>query len=193
VEDMNSLFIKRYIAYTLGMKLIRTLLLKERGSDKNKSSVPSFRGVIEVKHSIPGRVRLHIPKLREEENIEAILQLKKVDGIERIEVNSYLGTALFVYKEEIVSPSLIVGLIVRVMGLEDQIESKPRSMVSKELKSLNESLNMAVYEKSKGLFDFNTALILALIVVGAKKTASSPNRPSGLNYIWWGYSLMRGI
>jgi hypothetical protein len=192
-QIMNSVIIKKYIIYSLGMKAIQSIISKDKRASKVSATIPSFRGVLELKHNIPGRMRLHIPRLSDQSSSEALLQLEKVDGIESLDINTHIGTVIIRYKEEKISPALIAGIIIRILGLEEEINNKPKSKALEEMKSLNESLNMSIYEKTNGLVDFNSLLVISLLVVGARKTITSYRRPSGVDYLWWSYLLLRNL
>ncbi|WP_330655557.1 HMA2 domain-containing protein [Clostridium tyrobutyricum] len=55
--------------------------------------------------------------------------------------------------------------------------------------TLKDSVNLAVYDKTNGIFDFKSILTLVLIAVGITTYIKRPESlPNGINYLWWAYS-----
>ncbi|WP_341479978.1 HMA2 domain-containing protein [Clostridium tyrobutyricum] len=51
--------------------------------------------------------------------------------------------------------------------------------------TLKDSVNLAVYDKTNGIFDFKSILTLVLIVVGITTYIKRPESlPNGINYLW---------
>ena len=55
---MNSKIVN-FILLSLAGKIIGDLMSKNDFTKKNKSNLPSFKGVLEIKHSINGRIRFY--------------------------------------------------------------------------------------------------------------------------------------
>ena len=64
-----------------------------------KANVISFVGVLEVVHTLPGRMRLRLPSLkgREKGMMEFAANLKRLEGIESVAVNPLLGTSCLLF------------------------------------------------------------------------------------------------
>ncbi|WP_341484222.1 HMA2 domain-containing protein [Clostridium tyrobutyricum] len=55
----------------------------------------------------------------------------------------------------------------------------------KEIDTLKDSVNLAVYDKTNGIFDFKSILTLVLIAVGITTYIKRPESlPNGINYLW---------
>ncbi|WFD09928.1 HMA2 domain-containing protein [Tepidibacter hydrothermalis] len=165
-------------------------------TDKNKKNnitnkVPSFKGILEVRHCITGRIRLYIPILKNNEEIKSIImdQLSKINLITNIDINTITGTVLLNYDNEKIDPMIIVGIMIKILNLEQEIEKTPKSKIEKEMIELKSSLNRAVYEKSQGIIDGKTTLGLSLVLFGIYRLRKNPTiMPSGMTLMWWVYS-----
>ena len=70
---------------------------------KKKSTLPSFRGVIEALHCIKGRIRFAIPSLKgkEDEALVKIKELRKIEAIDKVEFSSVTGSLLVIFDEQL--------------------------------------------------------------------------------------------
>ena len=179
----------RYFLYTLGLISLRNSLKKE----ENSIDVPNFKGVVEVVHKLKGRIRLRIPTLKGDENgfNELREQLNKINSIRSVETNYITGTILINHTEEI-QPTLIVGILIKLLGLEEQVQKPPQSLITKEFQSVKESFSLAVNEKTHGLLDLKSALFLLFISMGVKNILADPKAgPNGYTFLWWGFSMIK--
>lgn len=168
---MNNTFF-RYIAYSLAFFVVDRIINKngsKNSSNKNTYiNVPSFKGIVEVKHYLSGRIRLYIPLLKD--NLAAketlINQLSKIEVIQLKDINILTGTILLTFDIQKIKPMLVVGIIVKIMGLEDSIDNSGESLVKKEINNFKSSLNLAVYNKTNGILDFNSIITLGLLTSG---------------------------
>lgn len=194
---MNNTFF-RYIAYSLAFFVVDRIINKngsKNSSNKNTYiNVPSFKGIVEVKHYLSGRIRLYIPLLKD--NLAAketlINQLSKIEVIQLKDINILTGTILLTFDIQKIKPMLVVGIIVKIMGLEDSIDNSGESLVKKEINNFKSSLNLAVYNKTNGILDFNSIITLGLLTSGIYSCVKNPAaRPSGISYLWWAYSTIK--
>lgn len=181
-------FVSRYFMYSLGFIGIKKALQKE----KSTIEVPSFRGVIEVVHKLEGRVRFKIPVLKGNKELcdELESQLNKISHIQSVETNYVTGTLLIKYGQEI-EPTLIVGILIKLLGLEDQVQKPPHAAVTREFRNIKSSINLAIDEKTRGLLDLRSVFFLVFMALGITKIIKNPTlKPAGFTYLWWGYSLV---
>lgn len=189
---MNSGMIN-FILLSLAGKIVSDLLSKNDFTKKNKANVPSFKGVLEVKHSIKGRIRFYIPILKENEEAKSILmtQLSRVPAIKTIEANLIIGSLLICYDEKTVDTAVLIGVIAKLLGLEEALSKKPEALVTREMKSMKEAVNMAVYEKTNGLMDSKSLFILLTIIGGFIIVKSNPKIfPNGYTLLRWGANAL---
>ncbi|WP_300344600.1 HMA2 domain-containing protein [Fusobacterium sp.] len=154
--------------------------------------MPSFYGILEVKHRLPGRVRLQIDSLRGNEEVSKYLEekLKSVNGIEKISVNSLVGSVLVKYDEKIIEPMFLIGIILNILGLEDKVFEKKSGTLHSVMKETVDMLDLTIYNKTKGILDLKTVIALFFMGYGFKKVRQNPIMPNGVNLLWWGYNLI---
>ena len=149
--------------------------------------VVSFSGVLEVVHSLPGRLRLKMPSLRGRPQALAkfATSLRRLEGIVAVTTTPTLGTALVRYDAAKLTPSLVVAASTHGFDFETAIRSH-RSLVGGELHALHYAVNQAVLRRSGGVFDLPalmTLLLLGLFVRGLFGTRGSKASP--LAVLWW--------
>ena len=179
----------RYFIYSLGLMGLRRSLIKEKSS----IDVPSFRGVVEVVHKLNGRIRFRIPSLKGNANgfNELSDQLRKIKSISGVETNHITASLLINHTEEI-EPTLIVGILIKLLGLEEHVQEPPQALVTREFKGVKESLSLAVNEKTKGLLDLKSIMFLFFTSLGIKNVLENPKAgPNGYTFLWWGFSMIK--
>jgi hypothetical protein len=157
---------------------------KKRG---NLRRLPSFPGVIETVHLLPGRVRFRTPRLlgRQTEALELKKRLGGLSGVIDVEVNSVSGSICLRFADDQLKPELLLAAIIRLLGLERQIERPPRPWVGREVQQTGEALNRALYERTGGMIDFYTAMPLLLVILGVRNIAAG--KMLGWPLLWWAY------
>lgn len=154
--------------------------------------MPSFYGIVEVKHRLSGRVRLQIESLKGDEETSKFLEekLRQVNGINEISVNSLVGSALIKYDENIIEPMLLIGMILNILGLEEEVFKKKSGTLYSAMKETIDIVDLTIYNKTKGILDLKTVIALFFIGYGVKKLRQNPIMPNGVNLLWWGYNLV---
>lgn len=181
--------VPRYFMYGLGLVSLKKAIKKK----DETIEVPSFRGIVEVKHKMKGRIRFRIPSLKgNEEGFEEVTkQFKRIDSITNIESNAVIGSLLVEYSDDI-EPTLIVGILIKLLGFEEHIKNKPASFITRELKGTTGSISLAIDEKTNGLFDLKSLLFVIFTLAGISKIIRNPKiTPAGFTYLWWGYSVLK--
>jgi hypothetical protein len=114
-------------------------------------------------------------------------RLSGLAGIDSVTVSQATGSVLIYYSESEVRPELLFAAVVKLLGLEREVENPPPPLVVKELKTLGESLNRAVYEKTGGFINLWTALLVGLAALGVRKVITDGARawPAGFTLVWW--------
>lgn len=157
----------------------------------NKGNIPDFYGVLEVQHYIEGRIRLKARTLIENhEGCEKLVEtLKSINGIYEIGANALTGSILIKFDENIISPMLLIQVILRVLGLEDEAFAPKVGAISSMVKGTVEAVDHVIYNKTKGILDSKTVLGLLLLGYGVKKIRTERMLPNGVNMLWWAYTL----
>lgn len=154
--------------------------------------LPSFYGVMEVKHYHCGYLRIQTDALKFEEEAKTTLveNLKQIDGIEKIQVNSLLGTALILFREDVIEASFLYLVILKILGLEEEAFRTKSGKVKTFLKNVTEAMDCSIYNKSKGMLDTKMLIAAIFIYYGVKKWKLNTQLPSGATLLWWAYNLM---
>lgn len=175
----------------LGGLLIGLLFRQKNGKENDPSYFKGFPGTLEIKHCIPGRIRMFAPSLINSAKGKELLEerMRSIEGIEKVDVNILTGSILVLHNEAKLEKILILGIIVKLLGLESRIQTKEVPIVRKEIRKWNEALNYSLYEKTKGLLDIKVALALVFLFYGIKglffSTEISKANPYSLLY--WAY------
>ena len=146
-----------------------------------------------VKHSIKGRIRIQCKVLNgNKQGEQALLNtFSQIPGIIDISVNPCIGTVIIKYNEETIQPMLIIGIILKVLGLEDEAHNENKSLITRESANIVESLSHTIYEKTSGVLDLKSSVMLLLCVYAVYDIKTRPGlRPAGLTCLWWLYSLI---
>ncbi len=159
-------------------------------TSKNKINTPGFStGPLQTVHSLPGRVRFRVPSLTENDEDRELIETKLsgVEGIGSVTVSPVTGSVLVLYDESEVQPGLLFAAVARLLGLEKELENPPPPLVAKELTNVAESMNRAVYERTGGIVNLWTALMIGLAVFGVRKVLTEGSRawPAGFTLVWW--------
>lgn len=181
------------------MHLVTGMLLATLfGRNRKRSLLPMLRtGPVQTVHLLPGRVRFHVPSLVDHSADGQTLQerLKQLEGVRAVDVNPVTGSVLIRYREELVRPELLFAATVRLLGLDKELEQTPLPLVTRELRAILDSLNRVVYDRTAGIVDFSSALLILLVALGIHKMVQhgAAAMPAGFTLIWWGaHKLLAG-
>lgn len=135
--------------------------------NKNQKKIVSFANIIELKHYLPGRIRLYVPKLKNPDFDLKDLQkqLKPIKGILSVKINQLTGNFLIHFNPQDLDSVLIVPILIRLIGLEADIEKIPVAGLGKTIQSIKKTLNRAIYDFSNGLVDLPTLSSTALLLI----------------------------
>lgn len=191
---MNRNFLK-FVMLSIGAYMLKNINdTNKTQNQKIKGNIPSFKGVLEVRHTLDGRIRLYVPMIKNNLNLKKFIlkEMGRIPAISSIEVNSITGTILIYYDKTTIKPMLLIGVVIKLLNLEEEVRKEPESKISKELKNIKDSLNYAVYNKSQGILDMKTIVILSLLICGLYKYKKYPYMaPGGITYLWWAYSSIK--
>lgn len=154
--------------------------------------VPSFPGIVEKRHAMPGRLRFRVPALTGDKEAEAKLcdKLPVLPEVAAVICDPRTGSVLVTGGPEM-NGALVVAGIAKILGLEEQIESLPTSRLTQAARDFWRGLDRVLYEKSGGLITMNDAVgvfLLASSVIQIRKTRSL-GLPAGFTLLWWLYRL----
>jgi hypothetical protein len=168
--------------------LLAALAGRKRGTSTGGMTMPSG-GPVRTEHVLPGRIRFRVPSLANDfKTCKALAsRVTGLEGITRTAVNPVSGSVLISYEEGAVRPEILYGVLVKLLGLEEELERTPQSVVARELSLLGGSFDRAVYEKSNGLVDGWSLLMLGLAGLGIRQIINNGARalPTGVTMVWW--------
>ncbi|MGO9419757.1 HMA2 domain-containing protein [Roseiarcus sp.] len=114
--------------------------------------------------------------------------LARLDGVRDVEVSCVSGSVLFRFRQDQVAPDLLMGAVIRLLGLEKDVQRTPPSHIGEGIRNAGESLNHAIYEQTGGVIDLWTSLTLLLVVSGTRQLAAG--NQFGWPLLWWAYHSM---
>ena len=158
----------------------------------NKKMIPDFYGIWEVEHYIKGRIRLKVNSLiqDDEKAKELVGKLASLNGIEDISVNTLIGSVLIKFSEEVVDPITLIGAVLSILGLEEEVFEKKNGKLFSGMREVIESIDFAIYNKTKGILDLKSTIALLFIINGIRKIRQNPIMPNGVNLLWWGFNII---
>ena len=166
-----------------------------KGLDHNLMKLPSFRGVVEVRASSPGRMRLYMPSLAA--NMEQAQQMKaQLEGtgvVHQVALEPVTGSVLICYDELRVEAAVIEGAAMKLMGLDAQLSSAPKSRMEEGLQTIKSAVDRGVMDATNGMMDGRMLAGTALTVVAAKSFYQSGLAvPGAMTLFWWAGRLLGG-
>lgn len=171
------------------------LALNRLGRKGAGVSLPSFKNILETVHLMPGRVRFRIPSLQGKNALAVQLaeQLDSLGAVDRAEANPVTGTVLIYYREDRVAPILVMGTVIRLLGLDKDLDAPRHGRLPLALTDGARTADLAIFEASRGLLDFNSAVALVLLGAAIRTVRANPARltaPNPLTLAWWAFNRM---
>lgn len=185
--------LKNLLILAASSAMVKTLGNNTAFEKKPQSKYPDFKGIIEIKHDIPGRIRFYIPLLKNNQNAEAVLlnELKKIPSLTKIETNIITGSLVLNYNQSKINPQLLLAVVIKLLNLEEEIVKKPVPVLGNEMKMLKDSINMAIYNKSSGLLDGSSLLVFVLLSSAAYKLyLGTGNKVGPVTCLMWALSYI---
>lgn len=152
---------------------------------------------MQIQHSIPGRIRVYVSLLKDnkEKAEELFQQLNKISALKKVNIDTRSGSIVIRFDEREIGEGLLFATIIRLTGLDSEVERDKVPIINREMKDIGDSLNKAVYEKTSGLLDLWTLIFIAFTFFGIKNLFSGriPVFPAATTFLWWALNgLMRG-
>jgi hypothetical protein len=168
-----------------------------KGTGSGHSPLLGSWGPVRTVHLLPGRVRFETDVLRgdPEGGKRLAERLARIEGVDSAATSPVSGTVLIRYDEKVLQADLLFAAIVRLLGVERELERTPVPALARGIRQAGAAANRAVFEQSGGLIDLWTAVPLVLGAIGLYRlsTQRSAVFPAGVTMVWWAYSsLVRG-
>ena len=161
----------------------------------NQLGLPSFRGVLEVKSAVEGRIRFRVPFLKGNEAMaaQAKRQIERLTAVGEAVVNPETGSLLVRYEPQAVQPQLLEAAVIKLLGLEEAAQASGGSVLGKECRTFADAMNHAVADKTGGLFDLNFLVSALMIGAGVFQVMRNPSMmPNGYTLLRWGTNQLLG-
>jgi hypothetical protein len=182
-------------ALLISMFVNRDARKKFDGFGFRKSGIPSFRGIIELDHYSPGRIRFRVPKLITEPALagETESRLPSFPEVESVVTDIRSGSVLVRGSAKMEGGLLVAG-VARLMDLEEELERPVKSRLNNGLDSIPRSLDRALYESTNGFLTIKSGLTLFLLISAILKIGRerSLNLPPSFTLLWWLYTMVDG-
>ena len=137
----------------------------------NLMKLPSFKGILEVRASIPGRMRLYVPSLSGsmDQAEQAREQLLGTGVVHRVELEPRTGSMLVCYDERKVEAAVIEGAVIKLLGLDAVINGKQKSRMENGLHTILDAVDRGVMGATNGLMDGKMLAGTALSVLAIRE------------------------
>ena len=152
----------------------------------NLMKLPSFKGILEVRASIPGRMRLFVPSLAGgmEQALQVREQLLGTGVVHRVELEPRTGSMLVCYDERKVEATVIEGAV---------ISGKQKSRMENGLHTILDAVDRGVMGATNGLMDGKMLAGTALSVLAIKEwRLAGLAVPGAMTLLWWAARLFGG-
>jgi hypothetical protein len=160
---------------------------------------------ITVAHALPGRVRLKIPKVKDNQNLarQAQEKLGQVKGIQRVEANPATGSLLILYDSALIASMETLGPLGEIFGeLFPEVALEEVAAGLQELMAAGETaqttggllggLDTAGIPGLTRNLNLNLLLPLTLLFLGGRSlfTSKSTGFPGWYDYLWLGVGTL---
>ena len=168
--------------------------LSKTQQEHNLLRLPSFRGLAEVRASLPGRMRLYMPAIAQhwQQAEQMRTQLESTGAVREVALNPHTSTVLIRYDERQVEGAVVLGAAMKLMGLDAAAQQEPVSRMESGLKTLLASVNHGVLEATNGLLDARMLAggVLTIAAVRSMKLYGAAV-PGAMTLLWWAASIFR--
>lgn len=165
-----------------------------QGVHRPNRFLPSFRGICEVRSSAPGRLRLDLPLCKSKSVLaeQTGKQLLSTGCVKSVHFSPVTGSMLILYDQKQVDAPVLIGAIIKLMGLQDSLHAKENPLFLEKLHMVSDALDRACLDATNGWFDGRLltggCLLYAAVYQGMKNGFSLPGTAT---LLWWASSLLR--
>ena len=159
---------------------------------RNRMKLPSFRGLAEVRASLPGRMRLYMPAVSDAraQAEQMKTQLESTGVIRRVDIEPRTGSVLILYDEAAVQAPVVMGAAMKLMGLDGKVNAEPAGKVRQGMRALLRAINAGVLDATGGLLDVQTLAAGTLTVAALRSKAQAGWAvPGAMTLLWWASKL----
>ncbi|MDC7239829.1 MAG: hypothetical protein PQJ50_05660 [Spirochaetales bacterium] len=169
-----------------------------KGLRKKKDfNLPAFRGILEVKSSIPGRLRLNVHALKEnpDECGSLAKTLSSIDSVKSVKAEPITGSLLIEYDQSDVDAATLMGAVIKLEELEEEIEALKTPLLNKKLSEGKDRLNNILFEGLGGLVNADSLVAVILLFVALRMTVKGQfrNPPHPLVVALWFFQSLSSL
>ena len=167
------------------------------GKKKHRGiTLPSINGKLEVVHALPGRLRLESPLLEvaaQQTRQRFKTEMTGIEGIRSADINPLSGSLLIQYDHTRINDIIVHGIVVKLLGLEQELEKAPVSRLTRESALIGRALDQQIYQATRGIMDLRSSLMVSLLMLALYRLLLQGDRtlPGGMNLLWWAYVVAR--
>ena len=162
---------------------------------QNQSPLLSLRGILETRHSLPGRIRFYLPCIKGAPEKAKLVEreMPKLKGVKYFKAEPVTATVLIYFDRSIIEPSLLATALIKLLGLEKEIMKPPKSLLTKEVQEISHAANRIIYDKTNGLLDLPTSIftVLAGIAVINILEGKPFTFPPSFTLLWWAFNIFK--
>lgn len=161
----------------------------------NLMKLPSFDGVVEVRSSLPGRMRLYVPAVAANPELAAQTkaQLEGTGAVRCVAIEPRTASVLILYNEAQVSAAVAEGAFIKLMGLDAQLNTASDGRLLEGWRALRSAVNRSLLSATNGLLGLRAVAGTALGVTALKRIAGgNPGVPGAMTLLWWATMLFGG-
>ncbi len=158
-----------------------------------RSDTLSIKGIIEVRHSIDNRIRVHIPRLKNDAPMAEKLEsaVGKIDVINSITASPITGSVTICFDQAEIAPVLVLGIVIKLAGLESELDNVQTAHLEKEITTVTKSIDKSLLKITKDSIDIKSAVTVLLVTGFAinvvSNKASLAMLPTPITLLWWLY------
>ena len=110
--------------------------------------------------------------------------------IHQVKAEPRTGSVLICYDESKVQAPVVLGAMMKLMGLDGKVKTAPASKVQEGIKLLLNAVDQGILDATDGLLDAKTLTAGALTVAALRsKTKYGWAAPGAMTLLWWASKL----
>lgn len=163
------------------------VIMKQFDSKDKKMSIGSE---LRIEQNIKGRLRAYCDRLKDKSVGDSLkIQLARIDGINKVTINSLTGSILIIYDSKKIDNNLLVPALMKLLGIDLEADEEQKSIIMNEMQLVNKSVNNALLNSTKGVIDLDTLIPIGFLGLAIKEIINTGTlgTPAPLTLLNWSY------